>query len=42
MNNDDRFLPEFGVRSEVNVYVDAQENVHVTGGTPQTEIVTLL
>ena len=36
------YLPEFGVRSEVNVYVDAQENVHVTGGTPQTEIVTLL
>ena len=36
------YLPEFGVRSEVNVFVDAQHNVHVTGGTPQTEIVPLL
>jgi len=33
------YLPEFGVRSEVNVFVDAHENVHVTGGTPQTAIV---
>jgi Xaa-Pro aminopeptidase len=32
------YLPEFGVRSEVNVYVDAQNRVHVTGGDPQTEI----
>jgi Xaa-Pro dipeptidase len=36
------YLPEFGVRSEVNVFVDAKENVHVTGGTPQTAIVALL
>jgi Xaa-Pro aminopeptidase len=36
------YLPEFGVRSEVNVFVDAQGNVHVTGGTPQTEVVALL
>jgi Xaa-Pro dipeptidase len=36
------YLPEFGVRSEVNVFVDAQRQVHVTGGTPQTEIVPLL
>jgi Xaa-Pro aminopeptidase len=32
------YLPEFGVRSEVNVFVDAGEQVHVTGGEPQTEI----
>ncbi|MBV9122567.1 MAG: M24 family metallopeptidase [Planctomycetes bacterium] len=36
------YLPEFGVRSEVNVFVDAQENVHVTGGDPQTEVVPIL
>jgi Xaa-Pro aminopeptidase len=32
------YLPEFGVRSEVNVYVDADGGVHVTGGPLQTEI----
>ncbi|WP_020472962.1 M24 family metallopeptidase [Zavarzinella formosa] len=32
------YLPEFGVRSEVNVYVDGNGGVHVTGGDPQTEI----
>jgi Xaa-Pro aminopeptidase len=36
------YLPEFGVRSEVNVFVDAQENVHVTGGSPQTNVVPIL
>ncbi len=36
------YLPEFGVRSEVNVFVDAQENVHVTGGPPQTEVVRIM
>lgn len=36
------YLPEFGVRSEVNVYVDKDRKVHVTGGTPQTAIVALL
>ena len=35
------YLPEFGVRSEVNVFVDAQENVHVTGGTPQTQVLAI-
>jgi Xaa-Pro aminopeptidase len=35
------YLPEFGVRSEVNVFVDAAGQVHVTGGTPQTEIVKI-
>jgi Xaa-Pro aminopeptidase len=36
------YLPEFGIRSEVNVFVDGQGQVHVTGGTPQTEVVALL
>ncbi len=36
------YLPDFGVRSEVNVFVDAQLKVHVTGGTPQNAIVPLL
>jgi Xaa-Pro aminopeptidase len=36
------YLPEFGVRSEVNVFVDNNNQVHVTGPAPQTEIVALL
>jgi Xaa-Pro aminopeptidase len=32
----------FGVRSEVNVFVDAQKKVHVTGGKPQTEVLPIL
>jgi Xaa-Pro dipeptidase len=32
------YLPEFGVRSEVNVFVDKEGKVHVTGGEPQTEV----
>ncbi|MFM7150070.1 MAG: aminopeptidase P family protein, partial [Gemmataceae bacterium] len=36
------YLPEFGVRSEVNVYIDKQGHVHVTGGGPQKEIVPIL
>lgn len=32
------YLPEFGVRSEVDVYIDSASKVHVTGGEPQTEI----
>ena len=32
------YLPDFGVRSEVNVYIDAGGKVHVTGGDPQTEV----
>jgi Xaa-Pro aminopeptidase len=35
------YLPEFGVRSEVNVFVDAQGKVHVTGGTPQTGVLRI-
>ena len=37
------YLPsEFGVRSEVNVYIDAAGEVHVTGGALQTEIRRIL
>ena len=32
------YLPEFGVRSEVNVYIDESGGVHVTGGPLQTQI----
>lgn len=36
------YLPEFGIRSETNVYIDAQGKVHVTGGPLQTEIVKIV
>jgi Xaa-Pro aminopeptidase len=36
------YLPEFGVRSEVNVFVDSSQKVHVTGGDPQTEILRIV
>jgi Xaa-Pro aminopeptidase len=36
------YLPEFGVRSEVNVFVDALWQVHVTGPEPQKEVVPIL
>jgi Xaa-Pro aminopeptidase len=36
------YLPEFGIRSEVNVFVDATGKVHVTGPQPQTDVVALL
>ena len=36
------YQSEFGVRSEVNVFVDAKNNVHVTGGEPQTEVLAIL
>jgi Xaa-Pro aminopeptidase len=37
------YLPgKFGVRSEVNVFVDASGKAHVTGGTPQKEMRALL
>ena len=36
------YLKEFGVRSEVDVFIDANEQVHVTGGTPQTHVLPLL
>jgi Xaa-Pro dipeptidase len=36
------YLPEFGVRSEINVYIDAAGKVHVTGGALQTAIHTIV
>lgn len=36
------YLPEFGIRSEVDVFVDWQGKVHVTGGDLQTEVFALL
>lgn len=36
------YLPEFGMRSEVDVFVDWQRQVHVTGGDPQTEVMPIL
>lgn len=36
------YLPEFGVRSETNVFIDGQGAVHITGGDLQTEVVPLL
>jgi Xaa-Pro aminopeptidase len=36
------YLPEFGVRSEINVFVDPHGQVHVTGGALQTEVVPIL
>lgn len=32
------YLPEFGVRSEVDVLIDAAGVAHVTGGAPQREV----
>ena len=36
------YLPEFGVRSEINVLVGVDSEVHVTGGALQTVIVPIL
>jgi Xaa-Pro aminopeptidase len=36
------YLKEFGIRSEVDVFVDGEGKVHVTGGEPQTEVPALL
>ena len=36
------YLPEFGIRSEVNVYIDGGSKVHVTGGPIQTAVVAIL
>lgn len=36
------YLPEFGVRSEINVFVDANKQVHVTGGELQRHVVPIL
>lgn len=36
------YLPEFGIRSEVDVYIDANREVHVTGGLIQQEVIPIL
>lgn len=36
------YLPKFGVRSEVNIYIDKSGAVHVTGGDPQTSVHTIM
>ena len=36
------YLEEFGVRSEVDVFVDADGNVHVTGGWVQDHVISIL
>jgi Xaa-Pro aminopeptidase len=36
------YQPEFGVRSEVNVFVDKDAKVHVTGGEPQKNVLAVL
>lgn len=36
------YLPDFGVRSEVNVFVDAGGAVHVTGGEVQSAVQAIL
>jgi Xaa-Pro aminopeptidase len=36
------YLPEFGVRTEIDVFVDGKGGVHVTGGEPQKEIVRIV
>jgi Xaa-Pro dipeptidase len=36
------YLPEFGVRSETNVFIDANNRVHVTGGELQRQVLAIL
>jgi Xaa-Pro aminopeptidase len=36
------YLPEFGVRSETNLFIDASGTVHVTGGELQKRVVAML
>ncbi len=36
------YLPEFGVRSEVDVFVDRLRQVHVTAGVLQTSVIPIL
>lgn len=36
------YLPEFGIRSEVDVFVDGEGTVHVTGGRRQSEVFPIL
>lgn len=36
------YLPKFGIRSEVNVFIDNSGTVHVTGGPLQTHVLPIL
>jgi Xaa-Pro aminopeptidase len=36
------YLPEFGVRSETNVFIDANSKVHITGGELQRQVLAIL
>jgi Xaa-Pro dipeptidase len=36
------YLPEFGVRTEIDVFIDAAGQVHVTGGEPQDRVLAIL
>ncbi len=36
------YLPEFGVRSEINIFIDGGGTVHVTGGELQKEVIAVL
>ena len=36
------YLEEFGVRTEVDVFIDAEGGVHVTGGEPQDRVLAIL
>jgi Xaa-Pro aminopeptidase len=36
------YLPEFGVRSEVIIFVDSECGVHVTGGELQSSVLAIL
>jgi Xaa-Pro aminopeptidase len=36
------YLPEFGVRSEINVFIDRDGQVRLTGGPVQTEVTPIL
>jgi Xaa-Pro dipeptidase len=36
------YRPEFGVRSETNVFIGAGGHVHVTGGALQTQVLPIL
>ena len=36
------YLPDFGVRTEIDVYIDQHGQVHVTGGEPQDRVLAIL
>ena len=36
------YRPDFGIRSEVNLFVDADGHVHLTGGEPQKHVLAIL